>query len=135
MFSLSSGCKYFISCRSIAFALWLTSAPETYSITWTSLAIELIFEYIIRPSHYHELMQSDKAFAPATARHLNWFHFFCELLALILFLPLMPCVFDRARCEQRTPLSPINTALLSVASSDNVKAAGARFLSGKFTRC
>jgi hypothetical protein len=40
-------------------------------------------------------MESDKAFAPSTARHINTFHIFFEGLALATFLPEFWCITDQ----------------------------------------
>lgn len=62
-------------------------------VVWVILVIELFLEFLIRPKGYQELVRSDKAFAPSTARLLNRFHFVCESCALILYLPQSICGF------------------------------------------
>lgn len=94
------------------------------------LAVELIFEFVIRPSNYYELMRSDKAFAPSTARYINWFHVVCEVVSLLLFIPQMPCAFSMDQCGLRRPFSLINATLLSISSTNNLKSAAGRFYLG-----
>lgn len=97
---------------------------------WFVLVVELIFEYVIRPSNYLDLIQSDKAFAPSTARHINWYHLICEILALLLFVPQLACAFSKENCGLRRGFSSINSALIAVNSTNNLKSAAGRFCLG-----
>jgi hypothetical protein len=97
---------------------------------WLILLFELVLEYLLRPTDYSELITSDRAFAPATARYVNLFHLVFELLGLILFIPRIPCAFTKARCGLRTTFSPINAALNSIKSSQGWRSAGGRFYLG-----
>jgi hypothetical protein len=98
-------------------------------VVWIILAIELIFEFIIRPPNYFDLMQSEKAFAPATARHINRYHLFCEVLALLLFIPQMSCVFDNF-CGESMPLSLVQASIDAITSQSTWKAAAGRVVIG-----
>jgi hypothetical protein len=71
---------------SICFWLW-------HRVAWFVLVLEIFFEILIRPSNYSEVMFSEKAYAPSTARHINRFHFFFEVCALLLFIPSSFCAF------------------------------------------
>jgi hypothetical protein len=62
-----------------------------YRAAWIVLFTELFLEFLIRPKSYHELIRSDKAFAPSSARFLNRFHFICESLSLLLYVPQLVC--------------------------------------------
>lgn len=96
------------------------------SIVWIILGLELLFEYLIRPSDYHDLIRSDKAFAPSTARHINSFHLFFESLSLLLFIPQLPCVFNRRQCGDDILFSSVWASVHAVYESDLRTAAFAR---------
>jgi hypothetical protein len=92
---------------------------------WIILGLELFFEFLIRPEDYHELIASDKAFAPSTARHINSFHLFFESISLLLFIPQLPCVF-RKQCGDDIYFSAIWASIHAVADHDGTTAAWAR---------
>jgi hypothetical protein len=99
------------------------------SVVWVILGFELLFEYLIRPADFNEMIKSDKAFAPSTARHINSFHLFFESLSLLLFIPQLPCVFQR-KCGDDIYFSAVWASLHSVTDKNGTTAAFARFCLG-----
>jgi hypothetical protein len=75
--------------------------------------LELFTEWIIRPKDYVELTASDRAYAPSTARCINGFHLFFEILALAMFIPEFVCL-NQGDCSARTPWSGIDVSLSAV---------------------
>ena len=59
---------------------------------WTILVVELIFEVLLRPSDYWQLIRSDRAYTPSTARYINHFYVFGEAIALITYIPEFRCI-------------------------------------------
>jgi hypothetical protein len=98
---------HFCECSSLVFLLFS-------SVVWCILVIELFLEYIIRPAGYHKLILSDKAYAPATARHINFFHLLVESVALLLFIPRFFCIARQETCGDRLPLSLVNASFNAV---------------------
>lgn len=98
-------------------------------VVWLVLAIELFFEIAIRPSHFQELIKSDKAYAPSTVRYLNSFHLFFEVLALVLFIPEFPCIFDN-NCNDSIPMSLIWCCVYSILGEHERRMFTARFILG-----
>lgn len=93
------------------------------------MAIELLFEFLVRPPEYEHTMQTDKAFSPATARHVNFFHLFCESLALIFYLPQIICPFQNScRDGQFLPSHLASPAIAAVTSPHDGHAALGRFM-------
>ena len=62
------------------------------TVVWSILVIELLFEVLVRPEGYLALMASEKAYAPSTARFINAFHLFFEVVALVCFVPDFRCL-------------------------------------------
>jgi hypothetical protein len=93
---------------------------------WGFLALELIFEWLIRPSNYHQLVASDKAYAPSTARHINSFHLVCESIALALFIPEFECL-GTGVCGKRIPFSGVDAALNAILGPSRAKSVLGRF--------
>ena len=93
------------------------------------LVLELILEFLIRPPNYVDLMDSDKAFAPATARFMNKYHFFCESLALGLFIPQAICGLYGG-CRDVIFLNEIQSSLWACTNPNRSKAMLGRFLLG-----
>eukprot|EP00531_Pseudo-nitzschia_arenysensis_P017663 CAMPEP_0116121408 /NCGR_PEP_ID=MMETSP0329-20121206/3682_1 /TAXON_ID=697910 /ORGANISM="Pseudo-nitzschia arenysensis, Strain B593" /LENGTH=1270 /DNA_ID=CAMNT_0003615221 /DNA_START=74 /DNA_END=3886 /DNA_ORIENTATION=+ len=60
-------------------------------VVWCILVLELTFEVLIRPKNYHELLESEKAYRPSTARYINSRYVFGETLALVLYIPELIC--------------------------------------------
>jgi hypothetical protein len=100
---------------------------DTLSAVWVVLIVELFLEFLIRPKHYQELVRSDKAFAPSTARLLNRFHFVCESLSLLLYIPQAYCGLS-ANCFNGNGAS--RRTLWALTSSNLSEAIAGRFLAG-----
>jgi hypothetical protein len=100
------------------------------SIVWCTLALELTFEYLIRPPDYPDLIESDQAYAPSTARNINAFHLVFESVALILFIPELRCLFDANSCGQSVPWSGLWASVHAVDGSDSSMAAAGRLCLG-----
>jgi hypothetical protein len=99
------------------------------SVVWTILILELLFEVIIRPKNYSELITSDKAFAPSVARHINRFHLIFEFLALLTFIPEFNCVVNTSVCDRRSNnLDRVKASLDAILGSTHAEAARGRFL-------
>lgn len=92
--------------------------------------MELIFELVIRPSNYRLLIQSDKAYAPSTARYLNLFHLFFESAALLLFIPQFSCVAGGFCGGGRASFGLINASLNAVIGYGEQRPALGRFVIG-----
>ncbi len=58
---------------------------------WCILVLELVFEVLIRPKNYKELLASEKAYRPSTARYINSRYVLGESLALLLYIPELVC--------------------------------------------
>jgi hypothetical protein len=99
------------------------------SVAWGFLALELIFEWLIRPFNYAQLEASDKAYAPSTARHINAFHLICETIALALFIPEFDCLITHV-CGKRIALSGVNAALNAITGPTRAKSALGRLCIG-----
>lgn len=85
------------------------------SVAWVVLVIELLLEILIRPRDYSNLMDSDKAFTPSTARHISFFHIFYESIALASFVPEMWCHFQTAEmCHKNCMFSRSHSSLQAV---------------------
>lgn len=99
-------------------------------MVWSVLVLELVFEVLIRPKGYSALIESDKAFAPSTARHINWFHLVFETLALSTFIPEFRCIADSNVCNRKTMFSRVQASMDSVLGDTHADAARGRFLLG-----
>lgn len=89
----------------------------TNLVVWIVLVLELMLEVFILPEGYRRLVVSEKAYAPATARHISMIHLVIETAMLALFIPEFLCVFasDRSQsCSERTPFSYCNATLMAV---------------------
>lgn len=73
---------------------------------------------MIRPSNYLSLIETDKAYAPHTARNINKFHLGFEMIALLLFVPSIICIMTDY-CEDRIWFNGVEAAM-SAVKSDNV---------------
>jgi hypothetical protein len=100
------------------------------SFVWSVLVLELLLEILIRPPNYGEMVQSDKAFAPSTARHMNRYHLLGEAVALAMFFPQVLCWFREQECPDfpffRATLAP----LWAITSLSNAEAARGRIVLG-----
>lgn len=92
--------------------------------------MELIFEILIRPANYQELIVSDKAFAPSTARHINVFHILFEAIALATFIPEFECLKDSDVCDRSSPFSRVKASIDSVIGNTHADLARGRFVIG-----
>jgi hypothetical protein len=118
----------------MSFNLTLHLSCFLLRFVWTSLVFELILECIIRPHNYWELVRTERAFNPTTARYMNFFHIFFETASLMLFLPQLPCAFG-GLCgsdARLTILWAANTAMTSVSQRE--AALGRFFLGLTFLR-
>ena len=75
--------------------------------------MELLLEWVIRPPDYSKLIQSEKAYAPSTARSINYFHMFFEILSLALYIPEFICLGTNT-CGNLTTFSALWASLTSV---------------------
>lgn len=99
------------------------------STVWGVLVLELITEWLIRPDNYGQLVNSDKAYAPSTARHINSFHMIFEAIALLLFIPQFNCLVT-TECGKRIVFSGVDAALNAVLGPTKAKSAFGRFVIG-----
>jgi hypothetical protein len=120
-------CSHLFYCTS---SLLLYCTHLRNSIVWCILALELIFEYLVRPPDYPDLIESDQAYAPSTARNINIFHLFFESVALMLFIPELNCLFDPGSCGRSVPWSGLWASLHAVDGSDSSRAAAGRLCLG-----
>jgi hypothetical protein len=84
--------------------------------------MELIFQVLIRPPDYHDILHTEKAFLPSTARHINSFHLTYEALALILFFPHVICTLS-SKCLDGPFLNRAKAPLLALTSASTLEAA------------
>lgn len=91
--------------------------------------LELFFEWLIRPSNYHQLHLSEKAYSPTVARHINTFHLITETIALLLFVPEFDCLATR-ECGKRIPFGGIDAALRAIFGPTRAEGALGRFSIG-----
>lgn len=91
--------------------------------------MELIIEWLIRPDNYGQLVNSDKAYAPSTARHINSFHMIFEAIALLLFIPQFDCLLTK-ECGKRILFSGVDSALNAVLGPTKAKSVFGRFVIG-----
>jgi hypothetical protein len=90
---------------------------------------------MIRPSNYFSLIETDKAYAPLTARNINRFHLGFELIAMLMFIPSMFCIMTDY-CEGNIWFNGVEAALSAVKSDNVWRAAIGRFnLNLTFLRC
>ena len=85
---------------------------------------------LIRPRGYTELISSDRAFAPSTARHINRFHLFFEMLALLTFIPEFDCIRNVEQCSTNSPFTRIQLSIDAVTADSHTDAALGRFFLG-----
>lgn len=90
------------------------------------LFLELVFECMIRPSDYRALIETDKAYAPLTARNINRFHIGFELIALLMFIPSIICIATDT-CGDRIWFNGMEAAVSAVKSEDAWRATIGRF--------
>lgn len=91
-------------------------------IVWTILVLELLCEVFIRPDGYRALLESDKAYAPSTARFINSFHLVFETIALAVFIPEFLCLWTSTyQCGDRPTFSFFHATLLAVLGPTRAK--------------
>jgi hypothetical protein len=98
------------------------------SVVWCVLVLELVFEVIIRPANYFQLVDSEKAFAPSTARYINRFHLVFEAMALISYVGEFQCTVEGA-CS-RGSFDLVSSAVDAVFGPSRGDAARGRFRMG-----
>lgn len=106
--------------------LHVTKQPLRFRVIWVVLFFELMFECMIRPSDYLSLIETDKAYAPLTARNINRFHLGFELIALLMFIPSIICIVTDY-CQDRIWFNGVEAALSAVKSDEAWRAALGRF--------
>lgn len=84
---------------------------------------------MIRPENYFQLVESDKAFAPSTARYINRFHLVFEALALLTYIPEFQCTVERS-CTRGEHLNLVVEALAAVRGETHRDSARGRFTLG-----
>lgn len=99
------------------------------SVVWSILAVELFLEWLIRPVDYFDLIQSEKAYAPSTARNINSFHLVFEFISLVLFIPEFVCL-QQSTCGQAVPFSGTWASLNAVLGPGRGDSALGRFCIG-----
>ena len=57
---------------------------------------------------------SEKAYAPSTARFIDRFHLFGEIIALVTFVPEFICLFSSHQCGDRPAFSLFNALFISI---------------------
>jgi hypothetical protein len=100
------------------------------SVVWGILALELLFEFLIRPKNYSELITSDKAFAPSVARHINRFHLIFEFIALLTFIPEFDCVVNTDVCDRDAIFDRVKASMDALLGNSRAEAARGRFILG-----
>lgn len=88
-----------------------------------------MFEYLVRPPDYAELIDSDQAYAPSTARHINVYHLVSETIALLLFIPEFKCLY-KDQCGELVTFSGLWASVGSVDGSHSGHAALSRLCLG-----
>lgn len=89
-----------------------------------------MFEVAIRPKGYFDLLRSDRAFAPSTARHINTFHVIFEAIALATFLPEFRCLTSGDVCHRGPFFGRVELSIGSVIGDTPAELARARFAMG-----
>jgi class 3 adenylate cyclase len=136
-----TGINFFVLCSFIflfldVVALGFLSAETDYAVAvielavWIILVFELLLEFLIRPEDYRSLVESDKAFAPSTARHISLFHLILESVALIIFCPSFQCVGDRDKCNRSMFGPGIKASVDAITAEEDTLASLGRFLLG-----
>ena len=104
----------------IKLAFLAPSVDETLAylnlVVWIVLVLELVFETFARPEGWYDLVRSDKAYTPHTARFISGVHLFVESISLLLFVPVFHCVFTgQHTCSSRTSFSFFEARLIAVS--------------------
>lgn len=101
-----------------------------FRFVWVVLLFELVLELVVRPTNYRELIHSEKAFAPSTARYMNVFHFLCEATALILYIPEAVCGLMTQQCKSKFLFNASRAPLWATTSIHTRQAMLGRFTVG-----
>ena len=88
------------------------------AIVFLVLFMELIVEVFIRPSGYHALIRSEKAYLPSTVRYLDRFHLVTEMISLIFFAPEFLILFGYTD----SAFDLANACLMSIFGPSRLKA-------------
>lgn len=122
----------FIEAFSLAFlpASLDFAASVVGCVVWVILVLELAFEWLVRPKGYLELIRSEKAYSPSTARHINAFHLVWEGIALALFIPELICLMSNSSCSDNLRFTGLSAALDAVHGESGTTAARGRFFLG-----
>lgn len=125
---------WFLFMESINLAFCSASLDMEFSIIggviWSILVLELIFEVVIRPQRYSELIQSDRAFAPSTARYINRFHLIFEGIALITYVPNFVCLAPDDVCWRESRFSRVLASMDAIIGKTHAQSAKGRFFLG-----
>ena len=96
-------------------------------VIWVILILELIFEIMIRPKDYWQLIRSDKAYRPSTARYINQLYVVGEAIALITYIPEIACInkttdvcLSRGFFEKFTLIQASASAVLGPTQADSL---------------
>lgn len=103
---------------------------DNCSVVWIILVLELVVELMIRPNIYYQLIKSDKAFAPSTARYISNFHLFFEFLALVTYIPEFQCAGGPESCTRESLLSRVKASGNAILGPKHGDAAWGRFILG-----
>lgn len=97
------------------------------TVIWVILILELIFEIMIRPKDYWQLIRSDKAYRPSTARYINQLYVVGEAIALITYIPEIACInkttdvcLSRGFFEKFTLIQASASAVLGPTQADSL---------------
>eukprot|EP00934_Nitzschia_sp_Nitz4_P008652 Nitzschia sp. Nitz4//scaffold11_size288233//230845//235511//NITZ4_000808-RA/size288233-snap-gene-0.61-mRNA-1//-1//CDS//3329534176//8642//frame0 len=124
----------FLETFSLAFlpADYDRSVAKVGVFIWGILVLELLFEILIRPTSYFDLIRSDRAYAPSTARHINTFHIFFETLALLTYVPEFACITGESDdvCDRDQTFSRVQASIDSVLGDSRAHRARAKFFLG-----
>lgn len=91
--------------------------------------VELLFERLIRPWGYFDLMKSDKAYAPSTARYINRYHLVAESISLLLFIPNFSCLAT-GQCGKDIPFTTLDASMRAILGDTHASALFGRFVIG-----
>lgn len=98
-------------------------------MVWVILVLELIFEVLIRPKGYSDLIQSDRAYSPSTSRYINRFHLIFESLALVMYIAEFTCI-GQEMCDDYSVFSRMKSSLDAIIGKSRGISARGRFVLG-----
>lgn len=86
-------------------------------MVWIILIVELLFEILIRPNNYWQLIRSEKAYLPSTARYISFVFILGEAIALITYIPELACLkHDDTACSNRSVFGPLSQVRASMSA-------------------